>query len=62
MGLYARKGILEAWLLDLTREAVSVNRDPSPDGYKNVVLLRRGDRVGAAAFPDIDLEAAELLG
>ncbi len=61
MPLYARFGIREAWLVDIPHSVVHVYRDPAPDGYGVVQTLRRGDRVAPLAFPERELEIAELL-
>lgn len=60
--LYAKAGIPEILLVDLQNDAVHVHREPTPDGYRLVRTLRRGDRVAPLAFPDRDLHVADLLG
>src|SRR5512145_2452267 len=50
---YARVGILEVWLVDLTAARLEVHRDPQRDGYGNVRVLMRGERVPPEAFPDL---------
>ncbi|MCI0345673.1 MAG: Uma2 family endonuclease [Chloroflexi bacterium] len=60
--LYARYAIREVWLVDLPNRVVHVYRDPAPDGYRLVQTARSGDRIAPLAFPDRDLDVAELLG
>lgn len=60
--LYARFGILEVWLVDLEAGQIEVYRRPSPQGYQEVQLLRRDQRVIAQAFPDLELAAGDVLG
>lgn len=60
--LYARVGIVEAWLLDLTTERVEVFREPSGGRYREIVRLERGASLAPLAFPDLTLAADELLG
>lgn len=60
--LYARWGIPEAWLVDLDRDHVEVYRDPSADGYRHVRAVPRGERLAPAAFPDLSLQADDVLG
>jgi Uma2 family endonuclease len=60
--LYARCGVVETWLVDLPHAAVHIYRDPSPDGYHLVQTVRRGERIAPLAFPDRELDVAELLG
>lgn len=61
-GLYSRHGISEVWLQDLRNKAILVHRDPSPQGYRDVKILRRGERLSPLAFPDLVIEVDALLG
>lgn len=60
--LYARSGIPEYWLFDVNQETITVYRDPTPEGYPTVQVLRRGDRIAPLAFPDWELVGDDLLG
>lgn len=60
--LYARAGIPEVWLVDLTTDTVEVLRRPAGDRYSDARSLRRGDQVTISAFPDVTLAIADLLG
>lgn len=60
--LYARYGIREAWLLDLTRDRLEVRRHPTAEGYRDVRVVERGQPVTAEAFPDMVLRADDLIG
>jgi len=60
--LYSRYDIPEAWLVDLPRSVVEVYRTPSPQGYREVLTLRRGDRISPLAFPDLKLDVDAILG
>jgi len=60
--LYARAGIGEVWLLDLTAEGVEVFRAPSPGRYSDVTRLGRGARLAPLAFPDLSLVVDDLIG
>jgi Uma2 family endonuclease len=60
--LYARAGIVEAWLLDLTTEHVEVFRGPTGSRYREMVRLTRGARLAPLAFPDLALVVDDLLG
>jgi Uma2 family endonuclease len=59
--LYARTGVPEAWLVDLTGEVVEVYRGPGPAGYGRVERLGRGGRVAVGALADVGLAVDELL-
>lgn len=60
--LYARSGILEAWLIDLERSIVEVYRDPAAAGYQTVQVFRRGDRLALQAIPEILIPVDEIIG
>jgi Uma2 family endonuclease len=60
--LYARVGVREVWLVDLTTARLEVHREPLGDRYADVRVLARGERVAPEAFPDLSLDVAELIG
>jgi Uma2 family endonuclease len=60
--LYARHGVAEVWIVDLAGGTVEVHRAPSPEGYGVVEQRGRGEAVCHAAFPDVELAVAEILG
>jgi len=60
--LYARAGIPEVWLVDLSGECIEVFQRASPQGYLEVRRVWHGDRLAPRAFPDLDLAAHDLLG
>jgi Uma2 family endonuclease len=59
--LYARAGIPEAWIIDLTHEVVEVHRHPSSRGYRSTHTAERGGTLKPEAFADITLAVADLL-
>lgn len=59
--LYARAGIPEVWVLDVTARRIYVHRDPSPDGYRTVLTVRGSDPLSPVEFPDFVLTADQLL-
>lgn len=59
--LYARAGIPEAWLIDLTSQKLTVYSKPSMDSYKEIELVGPDDKVRLQAF-GIELEAERFLG
>jgi Uma2 family endonuclease len=62
MGLYARHGIPEAWLVNLVESVIAVHRDPSPRGFRKVRTFRRGERLSPLAFPDVEIPVDAILG
>jgi Uma2 family endonuclease len=59
---YGSHDIPEAWLVDLNRSILEVYRGPSPQGYREVLTLRRGDQISPLAFPDLQLPVDAILG
>ncbi len=62
MPLYARAGLREVWLVDLTIERVEVYREPTTEGYRQIRVLARGQPLEPRAFPDLALNVDDLLG
>lgn len=60
--LYARAGIRETWLCDLTTDRVEVHRQPGADGYASVRVAVPGESLAAEAFPHINLTVTDILG
>jgi len=60
--LYARNGVIEAWIVDLVHHRLLVYRDPEPGGYKVCRTLSRGHDVSPSAFPDRPIAVADVLG
>jgi Uma2 family endonuclease len=60
--LYARHGIPEVWIVDVTTDTILVSRDPTPSGYRTAWTVGRGDRIAPLAFPERELAGVELLG
>ena len=60
--LYARAGIVEAWLLDLTTDRIEVFRQSTLARYREAETLERNERLAPQAFPDLSLTVADLLG
>ena len=60
--LYARAGIREVWLVNLTAQTIEVYRAPTLTGYQDVRTVQRGQAWVPEAFPDLTLTAGEILG
>jgi len=61
IGLYARAGIPETWLVDLPNERVDVFTEPSPQGYRASRQVRRGERLASETFPAASLLLDEAI-
>jgi Uma2 family endonuclease len=62
VGLYARAGIQETWLVDLQNERVDVFTQPTLQGYRTSRQLRRDERLASQALPAASLLVDEILG
>jgi Uma2 family endonuclease len=62
--LYARAGVAEAWLVDLSGvvHRVEVHRGPGEAGYHDVSIPGAEERFAPLAFPDLTVTVRDLLG
>jgi Uma2 family endonuclease len=60
--LYARAGVPELWIVDLAGDGVETYRRPAGGRYAEVQRLGRGQRLGCAAFPGLDVAVDDVLG
>jgi Uma2 family endonuclease len=59
--LYARAGIQELWIVDLTTDTVLVHRRPSPGGYGSVVSVQVPAALGVEALPGTMIPVAAIF-
>ena len=59
---YAALDIREVWIVDVEGQAVEVDRTPTPSGYRDARRTALDGFVSPAAFPDLRVSVAELLG
>lgn len=45
MPLYAAAGVSEAWIINLSEKQVEVYTQPSPSGYSQIRIFRKGDHI-----------------
>jgi len=62
LGLYARAGVPEVWLVDLSGEVVEVHRRPINGVYAESRVAARGESVTPGDFPDVAVGVDEILG
>lgn len=60
--LYAKEGIAEVWIVDLSAESVEVYRRPDGERYLDSSVFPRGESVSPAAFPELKLPVDSILG
>jgi Uma2 family endonuclease len=60
--LYGGAGIEESWLVNLEADTIEVYRQSSPEGYRRVQTIRRGESLAPEAFSYLVLRAEDILG
>ncbi len=60
--LYARAGIPEGWIVDLSNGVVERHTNPSGDIYRHVEKVRRGQEISSAALPGLAVVTNAILG
>ncbi len=59
---YATAEIPEAWLVDLARDAITVCRQPGPEGYRETITLARGAVLRPLLLARVTIAVDEVLG
>jgi len=60
--LYAKAGVAEVWIINLTDEQIEVCTELTEGAYQARVNFRRGDEARAHTIPDLAVSVAEVLG
>ncbi|MGH7390044.1 MAG: Uma2 family endonuclease [Candidatus Rokuibacteriota bacterium] len=60
--LYARAGVREVWLMDLTQDRVAVYRAVRGARYRERSVVEHGQRLAPGAFPELTLTVEDLIG
>jgi Uma2 family endonuclease len=58
---YARKGVREYWLFNLSENVLEVFREPEASGYRETRRLRADETIAPLAFPDLFLRVGDFL-
>ena len=58
--LYARHGIPEVWLIDLQNKQLEIYRQPSEDGYRQILRPAKDERIAPALLSDASLDLSDL--
>jgi Uma2 family endonuclease len=59
--LYARAGILEAWIADVDHDIISQYSIPSNGEYQVVATYQRGDAISSHVLPELSLQVNDIL-
>jgi Uma2 family endonuclease len=60
-GLYARAGIVEYWVLDVTGRRLIVYREPESGAYRRVVAYSESEEVAPHTSPQSELLAGDIF-
>ncbi len=60
--LYARAGIPETWLVNLTTETVEVHSRPASGEYRQTLRAKRGETLKSEAVSGLEIAANDVLG
>jgi Uma2 family endonuclease len=60
--LYARAGVPEVWIVNLTDERIETYADPSGDVYQTTGSAARGEKIQARNLSGLSLNASDVLG
>ena len=59
--IYAEAGVPEYWIVNLDQGVLEVYREPSPEGFGDQRILRRGDTIQPLAAAGASIAVADLL-
>ena len=62
LALYARFGVPEVWIANIPARTIEAYTDPSGGEYATRLTFRPGQTVSPAAFPDVALPVADVIG
>ena len=60
VGVYARHGIPETWLIDVANRTTHVFRNPTTEGYRDAFGATPADTIAPQLLPDVTIALAEL--
>ena len=60
--LYGAASIADYWIINLAARQIEVYREPRPNGYRTVTYYALGEKLSPLAFPEIQIDAVEILG
>ncbi|TVP55937.1 MAG: Uma2 family endonuclease [Nodularia sp. (in: Bacteria)] len=58
---YSQAGIKDYWVLDVISRQLHIFREPTQEGYKDVVILAEDATISPLEFPDVQIMILEIL-
>ena len=58
--LYARHGIPEVWLVDLNARSLEVHRQPTEEGYRELLRPEDSESLTLSRLPDVSIAIIDL--
>ena len=59
--VYAKAGINDYWVLDITNRQLYAFREPTASGYQNQQILSDDATISPVAFPNVTINVSEML-
>ena len=60
MPIYARNGIVEAWLVDIQAQTVSIYQEPGKNGYRLLLTPTRNESITPSLLPNAVIQLTDL--
>ena len=58
---YARSGVPDCWIVDLSARQILVHSAPASSGYKEIKNMRDGAQLDVTSLAGVSIQAAEIL-
>jgi len=62
MPIYARYGIIEAWLVDIQAGSLSIFLDPGEKGYRRLLSPTKTETITPSLLPNVSIRLRDLWG
>lgn len=59
--LYARAGILETWIVDLSKDTVELHARPITGEYRETLRYKRGEKIESKTIPNLQFAIKDIL-
>lgn len=59
--LYARAGVNEYWVTDILGRQMHCHRNPTPNGYAEVVVYGEAETISLQTLPEVSVRLSDLL-